>query len=1017
MNVNALSCFLRHQFISRSIVVAGTIIFSPLIYAAEYTHTVDLANQTINANDSIKTSDIHGIISGSSDTTGLQLGSGKIGVTVNGAPANNDTPVIGINLVRSASPSHTLGTGSSINVSGDYHAYGVRASDNIHVSGSNLTINTQGVNSTFGIVGGTNGVLNLGADSVINTTSSTGLATSVTVASGGSLLADNLQVVTTGGFNNTTSILTTATSAAGTTVELGNGGKIVTVSQTDNDNSSAAIATNGNTTVKANGLVIESTNAYGIRVNGGKANINLGNNSYISTTGNDSSGISLGGAVQGSDLTANGLTISTTGQYAYGLNLNTGTNRVNLGSHSSITTTGNNAHGIWYIGSSGMKFDADALTVHTKGDSANALEIGSGTMTIGGGSTLISEKAGGVKASKLSLSKDAPTVNINDTKIISWGQAVSAQQAGTVVNLNRVDASALGSTYGFWAAASGVINATDTSLLAQNSYAMVANGGGKINLTGGVKIDTDRMAMIADSSTSWIKGNGLMQINGDLQAQNNGLIDLTMTSGSALTGMTNQSSAGLLNLAMENSRWNMAADSVVNNLQLTKGSTVAFTGTTTPNGTLRVTHLSGDGHFAMRSSIVEGAGDLLSVSGTTTGNHQVSVLNNGSEATNGTEVLTIIETADGGGNFALTNKVELGGYLYDLQQTGNDWQLYASGTVPPKPDPEPEPTPDPDPTPDPTPDPGTNKPNPPITSTANASANSLNVGYLMNYAETQTLMQRMGQLRTDGIDGNLWLRGYYGNFTSFGRGKLSGFDMTYNGVQLGADKQWQSASGMMYLGAALGQSNSNQDYQNGDGDMRNRHVGLYAGYLDNSGLYVDTLLKYNRMRNEINVKDTAGNGVDGSASSNGISLSVEAGKRFHFTPENSGFYIEPQSQLTVAWQDSSHFKNSNGLKVDLSSYTSTLGRVGGLIGYEVTEGATPVNFYLKSSYVHEFNGDADYRLNGNKEAHSFKGDWWANGVGASVGIGKQHNLYLDLEQVSGSQFKQSQINGGYRFSF
>ncbi|WP_166792994.1 autotransporter outer membrane beta-barrel domain-containing protein [Budvicia aquatica] len=40
-----------------------------------------------------------------------------------------------------------------------------------------------------------------------------------------------------------------------------------------------------------------------------------------------------------------------------------------------------------------------------------------------------------------------------------------------------------------------------------------------------------------------------------------------------------------------------------------------------------------------------------------------------------------------------------------------------------------------------------------------------------------------------------------------------------------------------------------------------------------------------------------------------------------------------------------------------------------------------------------------------------------NGVGASVGIGKQHNLYLDLEQVSGSQFKQNQINGGYRFSF
>ncbi|VFS47687.1 BrkA autotransporter precursor [Budvicia aquatica] len=180
--------------------------------------------------------------------------------------------------------------------------------------------------------------------------------------------------------------------------------------------------------------------------------------------------------------------------------------------------------------------------------------------------------------------------------------------------------------------------------------------------------------------------------------------------------------------------------------------------------------------------------------------------------------------------------------------------------------------------------------------------------------------------------------------------------MTYNGTQLGADKQWQSASGMMYLGAALGQSNSNQDYQNGDGDMRNRHVGLYAGYLDNSGLYVDTLLKYNRMRNEINVKDTPVMGSMAVLSSNGISLSVEAGKRFHFTPEKQRFYIEPQSQLTVAWQDSSHFNNSNGLKVDLSSYTSTLGRVGGLIGYEVTEALPRLMFTLRAAMFMSLTG-------------------------------------------------------------
>ncbi|VFS47685.1 hypothetical protein [Budvicia aquatica] len=74
----------------------------------------------------------------------------------------------------------------------------------------------------------------------------------------------------------------------------------------------------------------------------------------------------------------------------------------------------------------------------------------------------------------------------------------------------------------------------------------------------------------------------MMQINGGLYAQNRAVIDLDMTSGSALTGLANQDATATVNLAMDDSRWNMNGDSLVNNLQLTNGSTVAFTGTTTP---------------------------------------------------------------------------------------------------------------------------------------------------------------------------------------------------------------------------------------------------------------------------------------------------------------------------------------------------------------------------------------------------------------------------------------------------
>ena len=993
------------QYVASSLLVAGSVIASPFTYATDFVNTVDLSAQVVNADDQIETNDIIGILSDSADTTGLQIGSGKIDVTVNGIPDEDYIPTIGLKFFNSGSSSHVFGTGSTLNVTGSHKASGVALSGSTSFSGSELNITVKGTTTVNGIEGGTNSVIDLGSDSLINVSGQ--LTTAVALGSNGSLIADNVNITAEG--STRANGIKAAEFGTGTAIiNLGNGGKITTIS----GSTGAGILLYGNSTVRANGLTIKTTNGYGISSSGSIAgasnvDINLGTASIISATG--SSGVMLlGNAGLTSSFKANNLTIDTIGNSNHGISVSSkGINSVDLGSNSVITTSGTRSQGVWLVGSAETQFKANLLTIHTTGSEANAMGIGSGNTVIGAGSLLISDQSDGLMASSTLISGvSAPTVTVYDSKIVGYRRGVSAQQAGTVVNLYRVDAQAnMEGGYGLWALNTGLINATDTSVItsADNSYGIVASGGGRVTLTGNTNVDSSSVAMFANSSASLIEGTGVMRINGDIQAKDSGLIDLSLSAGSLINGVTAQDSGGIVNLTMDNSRWNVTDDSSVNNLQLSNDSTVVFTGTN--NGSLQVGNLGGNGHFVMRSSIVEDVGDLLSVTGTTAGNHQVTVVNNGSESTDGTEVLKIIQTADGNGNFALTNNVELGGYLYKLHQDGNDWELYSAGLVPPEPDPTPAP------------DNGTNKPNPPITSTANASANSLNVGYLMSYAETQTLMQRMGQLRSTDVDGNVWLRGYAGNFTSFGSGKLSGFDMTYNGTQLGADKQWQSANGMMYLGAALGQSNSNQDYQNGDGDMRNRHVGLYAGYLDNSGLYVDTLLKYNRMRNEINVKDTAANGVDGSASSNGISLSVETGKRFHFTPENSGFYIEPQTQLTVAWQDSSHFKNSNGLKVDLSSYTSTLGRIGGLIGYDVKKGATPVNFYFKSSYVHEFSGDTDYRLNGNKEAHSFKGDWWANGVGASVGIGKQHNLYLDLEQVNGSQFKQNQINGGYRFSF
>ncbi|HEY3985232.1 autotransporter outer membrane beta-barrel domain-containing protein, partial [Cedecea sp.] len=52
-----------------------------------------------------------------------------------------------------------------------------------------------------------------------------------------------------------------------------------------------------------------------------------------------------------------------------------------------------------------------------------------------------------------------------------------------------------------------------------------------------------------------------------------------------------------------------------------------------------------------------------------------------------------------------------------------------------------------------------------------------------------------------------------------------------------------------------------------------------------------------------------------------------------------------------------------------------------------------------------------------REAHSFKGNAWSNGLGVSASLNNTHTLYLEADSITGKRFNQRQINGGYRFNF
>lgn len=310
---------------------------------------------------------------------------------------------------------------------------------------------------------------------------------------------------------------------------------------------------------------------------------------------------------------------------------------------------------------------------------------------------------------------------------------------------------------------------------------------------------------------------------------------------------------------------------------------------------------------------------------------------------------------------------------------------------------------------------GKDKTKPTLTNTAKNAANILNSNYLMNYVETQTLLQRMGQLRTNkGDGGDVWGRIYTGKLSSFNDNRLSNFDMRYYGLQLGVDRKVDNDNLDIYYGIMGGFTRGNTDNHVGDGHTKSYSVALYTSLQAHNGLYFDALVKYMRMSHKFNTKTGGGYAVKGDGDTKGFSIGAEIGKRFYINQ----WYIEPQMQLTYSQQNSATIKASNGLKTKLSRYNSLIGRTSAILGYSTQIDDNPIDIYIKTGFLKEFDGETAYTFNHvAKEKYDFGGNWWDNGIGVNMQLNQNHHLYGDAVYSVGNKFDQKQINLGYRYSF
>lgn len=567
-------------------------------------------------------------------------------------------------------------------------------------------------------------------------------------------------------------------------------------------------------------------------------------------------------------------------------------------------------------------------------------------------------------------------------------------------------------------------NQARPELIVNNSNVSIPQGG-IIALRSGVGevINSHFSATFNNSTISGfaLTGAESIKLSGTESLTEN--IQLTFNN-STVSGVTTTDSNSVLNLNLNNSNWTTKAftdeDGVVQTTSLTNlvlNNGVVNLANDNYQGIIVRGNLTGSGTFNLNTNIAENKSDKIVVKGTAEGSHKIGVTNQGANIANGK--VTLVETNGGNAAFSLTNpnnRVDLGAYQYFLTKEGNNWVLANSkNAVTPTPPVAPvtpskqvvtpsKPAVTPS-TPVVTPSnpvvPPAVLPSAPLLSDlANAQVSLRQAQLLLVEDDLSGIHQRLGEVK-NGEKGNVWVRNVNSRqklaALSTGESETSDFKQNVHSLQVGADA---AVTDNLRVGGFVGRSQANVDFNGhyGDGKVRSNSVGLYAAYLADNGIYVDNIVKYNRLH--------ANSDLTEKRHYNAYTISSELGKRFSLAND---WTITPQAQL--AWTHISSQENEDSL-------SSVYSRIGLRVakGFALSNGwnlqpyaeVNAITSKNRSSKIHYANSALDVASSRGR---------FESAVGLNAGFAN-HRFGLEVSRADGKNFdKPYAIQAVYRYQW
>jgi len=215
-----------------------------------------------------------------------------------------------------------------------------------------------------------------------------------------------------------------------------------------------------------------------------------------------------------------------------------------------------------------------------------------------------------------------------------------------------------------------------------------------------------------------------------------------------------------------------------------------------------------------------------------------------------------------------------------------------------------------------------------------------------------------------------------------------------------------------------GYSTSDLDMSRGtSGTVDSYYAGAYTTWMDEqSGYYLDGVLKFNRFQNESKVQLSDGQQTKGSFDNNGIGASLEVGRHIKL---DDGYFVEPYTQLSGVIIQGKDYDLDNGLKAEGDRTRSLLGKVGATAGRNFTlDDGTVLQPYVRAAYVHEFANNNEVQVNSNVFNNDLSGSRGELGAGLAMTLTDKVSVHADFDYSNGDKIEQPWgANIGMRYSW